>query len=71
MTDFREAWILTLASILFWIVSGLILEAPSFNALMKAGWFALSAFGFSTSTVLMIASGFAWRAGWRKLRSGE
>jgi hypothetical protein len=65
MTDFRDAWFLTLASILFWIASGLILEAPSFNALMRAGWFALSAFGFTTSTVLLIASRFAWRAGFK------
>jgi hypothetical protein len=35
---------------------------------MKVGLWALSAFGFTTSTLAFLASAFAWRMGWKRMK---
>lgn len=67
ISAFREAWVFTLAAILIFILSAAILAIPSFNGLMKVGLWALAAFGFTTSTLSLLASGLALRIGWVKL----
>ena len=64
---FPDAWVLTLAAILIWTASAATLSIPSLNALMKVGLWTLAAFGFTTSMLAFLASGFAWTMGWKRL----
>lgn len=64
------AWGFTLAAILTWTASALILQAP-IHDLPRVGLWALSIFGWTTSAISLISGCLHARMGWKALKGGR